>query len=129
MAPLYECENIVAQSFLYEDESIAAYPLLYKREKIAAYRVRQDSSTAKHSARCTDTLGRADLIQDDTAWFVGGNSPQGVKAMQMELLMHGPGVVGFWIYDDFMAYSGGVYHKSENATKLGTARLRAAVSD
>lgn len=50
---------------------------------------------------------------------VGDASPDGVLQMQLELLQGGPGVVAFAVYNDFQAYSGGVYVKSAGAVAVG----------
>jgi len=54
-----------------------------------------------------------------TAVIVGDESEEGIKQMQLELMMHGPGTMALDVYDDFYSYTSGVYVKSANAVKRG----------
>ena len=51
--------------------------------------------------------------------YVGTLGNDGVKQMQLEIMMNGPGVVTFQIFSDFYSYSSGVYIISVNATAVG----------
>eukprot|EP00287_Rhodomonas_sp_CCMP768_P002163 CAMPEP_0196737478 /NCGR_PEP_ID=MMETSP1091-20130531/15198_1 /TAXON_ID=302021 /ORGANISM="Rhodomonas sp., Strain CCMP768" /LENGTH=1109 /DNA_ID=CAMNT_0042081333 /DNA_START=9 /DNA_END=3338 /DNA_ORIENTATION=+ len=54
---------------------------------------------------------------DGTAYMVGDATPAGIEAMMREIMLHGPGVMTMEIYDDFNAYSSGVYTKTSNNYK------------
>ena len=43
-------------------------------------------------------------------------TPGDVKAIQKEIMTHGPVEVGFFVFSDFRLYKSGVYQKSANAT-------------
>jgi cathepsin B len=66
---------------------------------------------------CND--GNFYTAQTGSIRMVGGATADGVTQMQLELLRGGPGVVSFTVYDDFQAYSSGVYVKSAAAVAKG----------
>jgi len=70
---------------------------------------------------CGSSCGKSNSYsaQAGTVKVVGSDGAAGVLQMQMELLRGGPGVVMFDIYDDFQAYSSGVYIKSSAAKQIG----------
>ena len=50
-----------------------------------------------------------------------------VEAIQAELLLNGPVFAAFWVYPDFMQYTGGVYHVSDEAKKAGKTGAHAVM--
>jgi len=72
-------------------------------------------------SECGGTCGNGNKFRAlaNSARSVGDASEDGVKQMQMELMMHGPGAVTFMVYDDLMSYSEGIYTVSPGAKATG----------
>ena len=71
------------------------------------------SGGPKCGARCTE--GMSFTIERDSLGLIEDN----VQAMQAEILAHGPVFASFYIYSDFMLYTGGVYQASAEAKAQG----------
>lgn len=65
------------------------------------------------------STGNSYKAQDGSVKLVGSDGASGVLQMQLELVRGGPGVVCFDVYDDFQAYSSGVYVRSAKAKQIG----------
>ncbi|KAJ1487605.1 hypothetical protein T484DRAFT_1786069 [Baffinella frigidus] len=62
-----------------------------------------------------DLQGGGPQIAKDSLGLIEGS----IQAMQEEILAHGPAFASFYIYNDFMLYSGGVYQASKEAKAQG----------
>jgi cathepsin B len=96
---------------------IAVFQALFTNPAVEAWC--DPYTEAKSTCGGVCATGNSYSAQAGSIKVIGSAGAGGVLQIQLELMRNGPCVVTFEVYDDFQAYSSGVYIKSASAKYVG----------